>query len=310
MRLIFCSLLLVSALGWSSPVDNKQEMKLRVMTYNVHSCKGMDGQVRPDRIAQIISEAKPDVVVLQEIRVGRVEPETATKSKTHEEGVITPPVGEAPLPPPVVVPPRKPSDSEPDVPFVNQPRRIANQLNMYYVFYPLVRMKTDDFGIAVLSKYPLTIVRAQNLPTLPRRKPLERRGAIWVEIEVDGHPVQLVGTHLGLRDAEKQAQVEALLGPEFLGDSKMKFPYVFCGDLNSHPSQKPYKRLAELLMDAPAFLKQEHNTFPSFFPMIRIDHVFVPRQIGVLHSDVIKNSLTRQASDHIPLVVDLDIRKI
>jgi endonuclease/exonuclease/phosphatase family metal-dependent hydrolase len=46
--------------------------RLRVMSYNVHSCIGMDGRVSPRRIARVISEQAPDVVALQELEHGRL----------------------------------------------------------------------------------------------------------------------------------------------------------------------------------------------------------------------------------------------
>ena len=42
------------------------ERTLRVMTYNVHGCGGMDGKVSPARIARVIAHYEPDVVALQE----------------------------------------------------------------------------------------------------------------------------------------------------------------------------------------------------------------------------------------------------
>ncbi len=44
---------------------------LRVMTYNVHSCIGLDGKMSPERIARVIARHKPDVVALQELDVGK-----------------------------------------------------------------------------------------------------------------------------------------------------------------------------------------------------------------------------------------------
>lgn len=40
---------------------------LRLMTYNVHSCRGGDGRLKPDRILRVIRHAKPHVVALQEV---------------------------------------------------------------------------------------------------------------------------------------------------------------------------------------------------------------------------------------------------
>jgi endonuclease/exonuclease/phosphatase family metal-dependent hydrolase len=43
-------------------------VRLRVVTYNVHRCRGLDGRVRPDRIARVLEEVDADVVALQEVR--------------------------------------------------------------------------------------------------------------------------------------------------------------------------------------------------------------------------------------------------
>lgn len=41
--------------------------RLRVATYNVHKCRGLDGRVRPDRILRVLSDIDADVVALQEV---------------------------------------------------------------------------------------------------------------------------------------------------------------------------------------------------------------------------------------------------
>jgi endonuclease/exonuclease/phosphatase family metal-dependent hydrolase len=40
---------------------------LRVATYNVHRCRGMDGRTSPARIADVIRQIDPDVIALQEV---------------------------------------------------------------------------------------------------------------------------------------------------------------------------------------------------------------------------------------------------
>ena len=41
--------------------------RLRVVTYNVHKCRGLDGRVRPHRIASVLNELDADVIALQEV---------------------------------------------------------------------------------------------------------------------------------------------------------------------------------------------------------------------------------------------------
>ncbi|MBD0326523.1 MAG: endonuclease/exonuclease/phosphatase family protein [Pyrinomonadaceae bacterium] len=40
---------------------------IRIVTYNVHKCRGLDRRVRPERIARVLRETKADVVALQEV---------------------------------------------------------------------------------------------------------------------------------------------------------------------------------------------------------------------------------------------------
>jgi endonuclease/exonuclease/phosphatase family metal-dependent hydrolase len=40
---------------------------LRVATYNIHRCRGLDGRTNPARIAEVIASVEPDIVALQEV---------------------------------------------------------------------------------------------------------------------------------------------------------------------------------------------------------------------------------------------------
>lgn len=42
-------------------------MRLRVATYNIHKCKGLDGRTKPDRIVAVLRELNADVIALQEV---------------------------------------------------------------------------------------------------------------------------------------------------------------------------------------------------------------------------------------------------
>jgi len=43
------------------------ERQLRIATYNIHKCRGMDRRVRADRIAEVLSELDADLIALQEV---------------------------------------------------------------------------------------------------------------------------------------------------------------------------------------------------------------------------------------------------
>jgi endonuclease/exonuclease/phosphatase family metal-dependent hydrolase len=40
---------------------------LRVATYNIHRCRGLDGRTNPTRVAEVIRDIDPDVIALQEV---------------------------------------------------------------------------------------------------------------------------------------------------------------------------------------------------------------------------------------------------
>ena len=41
--------------------------RFRVVTYNVHKCRGLDRRVRPARIAEVLREINADIIALQEV---------------------------------------------------------------------------------------------------------------------------------------------------------------------------------------------------------------------------------------------------
>jgi endonuclease/exonuclease/phosphatase family metal-dependent hydrolase len=40
---------------------------IRVATYNIHKCRGIDGRTDPDRVAAVVQELRADVVAMQEV---------------------------------------------------------------------------------------------------------------------------------------------------------------------------------------------------------------------------------------------------
>ena len=45
----------------------KEKPSFRVATYNTHKCRGMDGRIRPARVAEVLRELDADVIALQEV---------------------------------------------------------------------------------------------------------------------------------------------------------------------------------------------------------------------------------------------------
>ena len=195
---------------------------------------------------------------------------------------------------------------------VNRPRTghadqaslIANALGMSWFFYPAFELKDEHFGNAILSRLPMNLVRAAHLPRLAGRVVRERRAALWVTLDWCGQTMQFVTTHLGLLGRERVLQVDALLSEEWLAHPNCRPPYILAGDLNALPGTRAYRRLRRTLRDPFPWGGWPPGTFPSSYPLLRIDHVLLSSGWTVHRMEVPRNRLTRLASDHLPLLVE------
>jgi endonuclease/exonuclease/phosphatase family metal-dependent hydrolase len=245
----------------------RSEAHLRVMTYNTHSCGGMDGRVSPRRIARVIGQYSPDLVALQEIDCGRArsrgeDQATLIAEKLGYHVVFCPTVRHS---------------------------------------------ETDHYGHALLSRGPIEVIKVAELPGAPGGWWPEPRHALWARVQINGTSIHVVTTHLGLSPRERIAQMKALLGVHWLGPVIGKDPVILCGDFNLTPGSVPYGLAASKLRDVQAAGDghRPRNTFSSTRPFLRLDHIFVSDHFETGRVFVPRNDLTRIASDHIPLLADL-----
>lgn len=192
----------------------------------------------------------------------------------------------------------------------DQSRVIAEILKMEYLFHPALHRETGQYGNAVMSRYPLRLVRGGKLPALPGRKAIEERGALWTEIRAGGVSVQVINTHLGLVRRERLAQAAALLGPEWLGHPDCRPPAILCGDMNDLPFSRVCRMFRTALRDAQLGQGRAgpKSGWPSRFPFTRLDYVFTSPGIVVADTRVPRTPPVRAASDHLPLFVELEVR--
>ena len=243
-------------------------MKVRLATYNVHRCVGTDRRLDVERVAGVIAACNADIVALQELDVGR-------RRTGH----------------------------------VDQAHRLAELLRMKSHFHPAMSVEEERYGDAILTALPERLVRAGALPGLPRLRGLEPRGALWVAVDIGGGvELQVINTHLGLVPREQQVQAAALIGEDWMASEAFTAPAVLLGDFNASPLSKTYRMLTAVIRDAQTGLGRSPTaTFPSGFPFMRIDHVFVAGAVTVTRVESPFDARARVASDHLPLVVDLEI---
>ncbi len=182
---------------------------------------------------------------------------------------------------------------------------------MNYHFLPTIRVRKGLYGNAVLTHFPMRPVKADKLPRLAGKPQLEPRGGLWVAIEADKTEIQFINTHLGLKLKERRVQAEALVGSGWLSHPDCRKPTILCGDFNALPSSRICRGFRTLLLDAQVELANHRpkKTLFGRFPFARIDHVFVDPAIEVIGIEVPNTELTRVASDHLPLIVEVRTTK-
>lgn len=237
---------------------------LRVATYNVHGCVGMDRQRSEARIAEVIAKLDADVVGLQEIDSCR------TRSGS-----------------------------------VDQTAEIARQLGWHHYFQLAMNQSDGPYGDAIISRYPLNLRRSVELPGDAPWYCRETRGAASVTAETQIGAVEIVNTHLGLGRQERWLQAQLLTSSEWTGDPDA--PTILLGDFNSLGWSRSFRLLGRKLRNVRTLLPglKRLRTFPTRFPLIALDHVFVNAALQPTGVSVHRSPLARVSSDHYPLVADL-----
>jgi endonuclease/exonuclease/phosphatase family metal-dependent hydrolase len=78
------------------------------------------------------------------------------------------------------------------------------------------------------------------------------------------------------------------------------------GDFNSLRGSRPYRTLNRHLHDVRELIRAPEpiRTFPTRFPVLTVDHIFVNRAVRPLSVTVHRSALARVASDHFPLIAE------
>lgn len=185
---------------------------------------------------------------------------------------------------------------------VDQAALIADRLGFARHFHPAMRTADEHYGDAILSRWPLRVRRAGELPSSKAFPFRETRGAAWVEVQCGGIALQVMNTHFGVGRGERLEQAAALCGADWIGGTAPEDAVLVAGDFNSLPRSAAYRILASALTPT-----APRATFPTVFPVLAIDHFFHSRRLVAHACTVVRTATARVASDHFPLIADFEI---
>lgn len=234
------------------------------MTYNIQA-----GGEDLSRVAEVIREASPDLVGLQEVDV-----HWAERSK-----------------------------------FVDQAAALAEQVGMQVRFAPIYRLPAlqpgdppREFGVALLSRLPITSWHNDSITRLSTQQansiPAPAPGFLEAVVDAHGAPVRVFVTHLDYRTdpAVRIQQVREMLDYVDNGSA----PTLLLGDLNATPDAPELQPLFQRLHDTMAD-RGEALTYPAEAPAKRIDYILASPQFQTRSAAIPATT----ASDHRPVIVEL-----
>ena len=184
----------------------------------------------------------------------------------------------------------------------DQPRLLGRYFRCHSVFQPNVHVGGGTYGNLVLSRWPVLSRHRISL----RQGPRKPRGAQLLLIDSPEGLLHLAHTHLGLAESERRWQVGRLLG-HYLFRSADSHPTLIVGDFNDWRDS-----LGRDVLGGGGFRQVtspagRFRTFPAWMALGSLDKAFIRGGIDVRTARVVRTSLAKTASDHLPLVIDFHL---
>lgn len=238
---------------------------LRVMSYNVHSCRGMDGRISCERIAEVIARFEPDVVCLQELDVGRKRSDGRNQAKDIAERL--------------------------------------GMHSLFHPAIQVEGEEYGDAILSRYALRLVKAEKLPDLPGRPELEPRGALWA-EIEVEGLTFQLLNTHFGLREEERTLQAHElmsRHWLGHESCQE-RIIFCGDLNASPGSYVHQMFSLRLndAHRANGRPA-----KATWSSSFPVRRIDYIFLSVDLRVQHVDAPRGALTRIASDHLPVIADI-----
>ncbi len=173
---------------------------------------------------------------------------------------------------------------------------LAERLGMRHVFVGAIRRGGGDYGIALLSRLPLTRVERIDLSAA---NTYEHRVAIDASVCANGQEIRVITVHADNMGWSAAGDVHSLVAQ--LG--ALRGPLVLMGDLNATPTDEGPQTLISLGLVDEIRRFNEGRTFLG--SNRRIDYIFATPSLDqhVVESGRVETTV----SDHIPVFADFTV---
>lgn len=180
---------------------------------------------------------------------------------------------------------------------IHQLNYLAEETGLQAVAGSTILRDDSHYGNALLTRHRVQEVRTHDVSVGWH----EPRGILDVDLDVHGERLRVLVTHFGLGPRERWRQTKLLLKavaahPDesvvILSDFNEWFPWSTClrtmhGKLGKPPSP---------------------STFPAAWPIMALDRIWVAPARNLIELQPHRSTLSRVASDHLPLRATVDLQ--
>jgi endonuclease/exonuclease/phosphatase family metal-dependent hydrolase len=153
-----------------------------------------------------------------------------------------------------------------------------------------------EYGNVLLSKKPITSIELHDI-SIEGREP---RGLIEANLKVNNTEMMVLATHLGLQRTERKQQVQKIMQ---LMENKPNMVIALMGDFNEWlPFSSTLNPINTFFGFTSTLL-----TFPSRWSFLSLDKIWISVPRHDMKLTAIKTTLTKKASDHLPLIAEIEL---
>ncbi len=186
---------------------------------------------------------------------------------------------------------------------LNQPKILADKLNMQVRFGKTIDYDGGAYGLAVLSKLPIQKQHILKLPQEDTNAEPRILQSIFVSLP-NGISLRLGNTHLNAQkeNTSRLLQVQQIINAAKISD----LPFILLGDLNATPNSTEITMLNSIFTPT---CQSCTSTYPADKPQKIIDYTnYYSKKVDV--KVVSHKVIPSQISDHRPVLVEFTISPI
>ena len=187
----------------------------------------------------------------------------------------------------------------------HQARFIAREMGFHYRIGENRRLQGGAYGNVTLSRFPLIHTHNYDI-TQPGR---EQRGCLRTDLQIAPNRVlHAYNLHLGTSYRERHYQARKLFDSGILKPASRAGPRIVLGDFNEWISGLTSRLMKDHFNSIPVRpLLGRSRTYPGFFPLVHLDHIYFDGALDVVKVAVHRSSGALVASDHLPIIVDFQV---